>query len=376
MLFRRMIATMNPFQPGRGVLPPLLAGRDSELAAADERLDRMEAGRSPAEDLLFYGPRGNGKTALLLEIERRARERGMRVEALPTPALSGVDRLVRELQEHTGGRQGRFTGVQVAGFGATATPDEPTENLMRLLVSWSNATPDRPLVIVLDEVQSLAPEVAPAFFDGVQQAKPRAAPFLVLAAGTPDAPRRLRQAATYNERGFAQVPVGRLARSETKAALTEPAKAAGRPIAEDAAALLAEQSQDYPYFVQLLGSAAWKAADRAGAPDIPLSLARRGAAEAVAPIERFYEGRYEEAESRRIEPVLKPLALLFAEHGGEVPASALKSLLRPLAERDSVPFDDLGLRQELTDLGVVWSVRPGTWELGIPSFADYLFRRG
>ena len=376
MLFRRMIATMNPFQPGRGVLPPLLAGRDSELAAADERLDRMEAGRSPAEDLLFYGPRGNGKTALLLEIERRARERGMRVETLPTPALSGVDRLVRELQEHTGGRQGRFTGVQVAGFGATATPDEPTENIMRLLVSWSNATPDRPLVIVLDEVQSLAPEVAPAFFDGVQQAKPCAAPFLVLAAGTPDAPRRLRQAATYNERGFAQVPVGRLARPETKAALAEPAKAAGRPIAEDAAALLAEQSQDYPYFVQLLGSAAWKAADRAGAPDIPLSLARRGAAEAVAPIERFYEGRYEEAESRRIEPVLKPLALLFAEHGGEVPASALKSLLRPLAERDSVPFDDLGLRQELTDLGVVWSVRPGTWELGIPSFADYLFRRG
>ena len=376
MLFRRMIATMNPFQPGRGVLPPLLAGRDSELAAADERLDRMEAGRSPAEDLLFYGPRGNGKTALLLEIERQARERGMRVEALPTPALSGVDRLVRELQEHTGGRQGRFTGVQVAGFGATATPDEPTENIMRLLVSWSNAAPDRPLVIVLDEVQSLAPEVAPAFFDGVQQAKPRAAPFLVLAAGTPDAPRRLRQAATYNERGFAQVPVGRLARSETKAALTEPARAAGRPIAEDAAALLAEQSQDYPYFVQLLGSAAWKAADRAGAPDIPLSLARRGAAEAVAPIERFYEGRYEEAESRRIEPVLKPLALLFAEHGGEAPASALKSLLRPLAERDSVPFDDLGLRQELTDLGVVWSVRPGTWELGIPSFADYLFRRG
>ena len=375
MLFRQMTATMNPFQPGRGVLPPLLAGRDAELVVADERLDRMEAGRSPAEDLLFYGPRGNGKTALLLEIERRARERGMRVEALPTPALFGVDRLVRELQEHTGGRQGQFTGVQVAGFGATATPDEPTENLTRLLVSWSNAAPDQPLVIVLDEVQSLAPEVAPAFFDGVQQAKPRAAPFLVLAAGTPDAPRRLRQAATYNERGFAQVPVGRLARSETKAALTEPAKAAGRPIAEDAAALLAEQSQDYPYFVQLLGSAAWKAAAGADAPDIPLSFARRGAAEAVAPIERFYEGRYEEAEFRRIEPVLKPLALLFAEHGGEVPASALKSLLRTLAARDSVPFDDLGLRQELTDLGVVWSVRPGTWELGIPSFADYLLRR-
>ena len=365
----------NPFTPGRGVAPPFLAGREPQLAEADALLDRLAEGKMPAQDLLLCGPRGNGKTTLLLEIEGRARERGLRVDDLPVDALTDRTELVRHLQYRAGALKGEVTGVQVAGFGGTKTPPAPPPATSDLLAAWAGAD-SRPLVILLDEAHALRPEAARGFFDAVQRAKSGHAPFLVLAAGTPDAPRRLRQAATYNERGFAQVPVGRLARPETKAALAEPAKAAGRPIAEDAAALLAEQSQDYPYFVQLLGSAAWKAADRAGAPDIPLSLARRGAAEAVAPIERFYEGRYEEAESRRIEPVLKPLALLFAEHGGEVPASALKSLLRPLAERDSVPFDDLGLRQELTDLGVVWSVRPGTWELGIPSFADYLFRRG
>lgn len=369
-----MIGGGNPFQPGRGVLPPLLAGRGPELEAADERLDRLEAGRPTSEDLLFYGPRGNGKTALLLEIERRARERGMRVEALPTPALSGVERLIRELQEHTGRLQGQITGVQVAGFGATAAPSKPTENLARLLVSWIGAEPRRPLILVVDEVQSLPPEVARPFFDAVQQAKPRTAPFLVLAAGTPDAPRRLLQSATSNERGFERLRVGRLARSATIAALGEPALESGRPLTEDAAEFLGALSQDYPYFIQLLGSAAWEAARRADT-EITIDAARLGAAQCAGRIEEFYEARYREARARRIAPALKPVARLCAEHGGRITASRLEPLLGRLVEEGVVPVDDLSLEDRLSDLGVLWEADLGVWEMGIPSFADYLLRR-
>ena len=238
---------LNPFQPGRGILPPLLAGREVELGTADKALARSTAGRSPSTDLLFYGPRGNGKTTLLLEVERRARERGLRVEALAPPALDGVEKLVRDLQERTGRLKSQVTGVEFIGVGATGVPGAPTENVARLLVSWVNAEPTRPLVIVMDEVQTLPPEVGQPFFDAVQRAKSRATPFLVLAAGTPDAPRRLLRCGTYNERGFEFLPVGRLARQDTNAALSEPARNAGCPLAEDALPLLAEESQDYPY---------------------------------------------------------------------------------------------------------------------------------
>ena len=365
----------NPFQPGRGILPPLLAGRDTELGLADEALAQLTEGRSPSEDLLFYGPRGNGKTTLLLEIARRARERGLRVEALSPAALDGVEGLVYDLQELTGQLQGQVTGVQFAGVGATGIPAAPTKSIPKLLASWINAEPARPLVIVLDELQTLPPEVGRRLFDAVQTAKSGAAPFLVLAAGTPDAPRRLLQFGTYNERGFEFLPVGRLARQDTNAALSVPARNAGRPIEEDALALLAEESQDYPYFVQLLGSAAWKAATPSDSK-ITRSTAERGLTEFGAQVEEFYERRYREARARKVAPVLKPLAQGFAGGGGRLSASRLESLLQALSGEGTVPFDDTALEEELSDLGVVWSVRAGVWEMGIPSFADYVIRRG
>ena len=367
---------LNPFQPGRGVLPPLIAGRERELEMAEERLAVLARGKSPPDDLLFYGPRGNGKTTLRLEVERRARERGLRVQRFPAAALTDHARLVRQLQERAGVLGGRVTGVQVASVGLTETPPAPTEDIDRLFASWVGAAGARPTVITLDEVQALDPDIAWPFFEAIQNAKSGPAPFLVLAAGTPDARRRLREAATFNERGFEPVPVGRLRRPDTTAALTEPAKAAGRSIAPDALALLAEQSQDYPYFVQLLGRAAWDAVAQVRTDEISLPAARRGVAKCRDGIERFYASRYEEAEFRRVEPVLKPLALLFEEHGGRVPHEAFKALLRRAGAGDSVPLDDLGLRVELSDLGVVWSADGAVWEMGIPSFVDYLLRRG
>ena len=366
----------NPFRPGRGVMPPLLAGREPELEAAERLFADLDRGVSPSRDLLYHGPRGNGKTTLLLELERRSRERGFRVEALPVTALRERAALTRLLQERAGALAGPVTGVPVTGIGTTTTPCTPTEDLDALLSDWiGRRGSSRPLVIVLDEVQALVPEPARAFFDAVQRAKSRTAPFLVLAAGTPDATRRLRQAGTFNERGFRRRRVGRLDRPATVAALREPARRSGRPFTDEAAAFLAEQSQDYPYFVQLLGSAAWEAAAKDDT-DISSTPARRGAAVCAIEIEDFYEERYQEAEARRVEPALGPVAALLGESGGPVADSRLKPVLRSLAAGPSLPFDDIALKQELSDLGVLWSPRPGVWEMGIPSFADYLLRRG
>ena len=355
--------------------PPLLAGRESELAAAERCFVRLLEGRSPPRDLSFYGPRGNGKTALLLEIEHRARKRDFRVETLPVDALTDRAGLVRALQERAGALAGQLTAVQFAGFGGSTTPRQPTAEIERLFTAWLGSEAFRPFVLVVDEAQVLAPDGARPFFAAVQRAKSGPVPFLLVCAGTPDAPRRIRQAGTFNERGFTQCRVGRLDRSATLAALREPARASGRPFTEDAAGFLAERSQDYPFFIQLLGSAAWEAAAE-GASEISQRDAQTGAAECADTIEEFYASRYEEAEFRRVESVLKPLARLFAEHEGRVSHDAFKGFLRRVSSEDSIPLDDLDLRRELSDLGVVWSTRSGLWEMGIPSFADYLLHRG
>ena len=354
----------NPYQPGRGVPPPVLAGRKALLEAAAERLGVLAAGRMPSRDLLFYGPRGNGKTTLLIEIERRARKRGLRAEALPVDALTAEEKLVSHLQERAGFLRDHTDGATAA----------PSGDITRLFAAWIRAD-DPPLVILMDEVHALAPDAARPFFDAVQSAKREQQPFLVVAAGTPDAPRRVREAATYNERGFRQLRVGRLARQETVAALAEPAQESGRPLSGEAAALLAEESQDYPYFIQLLGRAAWKAAAENGDGGIGLDAAGRGVAASRPEIEEFYEDRYEEAADRGLAGALEPVAAAFREREGRIASAVLEARLREIAARDSVPLDAASLRNTLRNLGIAWRVSPGVWELGIPSFADFVLRR-
>src|SRR5476651_2494766 len=67
----------NPFSPGAGSPPPELVGRDPILEEARILLGRVKRKR-PEKSMLLTGLRGVGKTVLLNEIERKAREEGYR----------------------------------------------------------------------------------------------------------------------------------------------------------------------------------------------------------------------------------------------------------------------------------------------------------
>ena len=59
----------GPFRAGPGGLPPCLAGRGPVQAACRAFLAEVRRGCPPPREIVFYGPRGNGKTALLVWIE-------------------------------------------------------------------------------------------------------------------------------------------------------------------------------------------------------------------------------------------------------------------------------------------------------------------
>ena len=366
----RQPVQQNPFRPGAGALPPVLAGRSRELALGDQLLDLLGGGGLPSRGLLFFGPRGNGKTTLLARIAEEARRRGLSAERLPAAVISDERRLIRRLQERTGLLRASITGAQAAGFGISANPAPVTEDVEELVLAWIRAS-QSPLVILLDEAHTVEPETGRLFFDAMQEATARSLPFLLLAAGTPDAPRRLRQCGTFTERALERVPVERLERQATLEALTEPAKLAGLPFRENAAAQLAAESQDYPYFIQLLGRAAWDAAGP-GAAAITREASRQAAATARAEMERFYAERYAEGRSRGIAASLIPLATLFSDRGGRVKEAELQPLLAESAKHASVGDDPARLLETLSDLGVLWETRPSEWELGIPSFAEFV----
>ena len=366
-------ARRNPFRPGRGVLPPVLAGRDEELERADRLLGQLAEGVTPAQDLLLYGPRGNGKTALLARIGERASALGLRAERLPVTELDTRVNLVRALQERIA-PPARITGVQAGVLGVTADRPPPTAGVGSLLARWIERA-GAPLVILLDEVHATSPDAGRAFFDAVQTAKTDQLGFLLVAAGTPDAPRRIREMGTHNERAFEQIRIGRLDGRATRDALRQPATLSGVPMTEAAAETLARASQDYPYFIQLLGSAAWDAAERLGAGRIAERAARDGIVQVRPTTEAFYGERYREAQRRGVDEVLLPLASAFVASDGVLGDGGLEPPLQQTAERDRFPGHWTRLREELEDLGVIWETSPGRWELGIPSFAPHVIER-
>ncbi len=339
----------NPFRPGAGTVPPKLTGRDPEIAQARAMLATLAEGQPPPEGKLYFGPRGNGKTVLLARIADEARRLGLRTERFPVSAFRTHEALRDALGENAGA-----TGAVTAN------------HIPKLFASWVQAAP-RPLVILVDEIQTIPPDVARAFLGAVQEAATDALPFCFLAAGTPDAPRRLRKAGTFTERMFEQVPVGRLDRAATTQALDAPATESGLPFGDEAVALLATRSLGYPYFIQLLGSAASaRNADR-----ITPDLAAKGVSAAEPRIQRFYSQRWSEARGHGVDHVLLPLAELLPAHPGQLDDEQLD---RVLASAKS-PMSRADLLDTLTDLGVLWETPSGGWEMGIPSFADYVLRR-
>ena len=368
------VESQNPFRPGAGQMPPYLAGREAELALADTRLRQLAGGTAPAQGILFHGPRGNGKTVLLEHIAARAGDLGLRAERLPPGALRSEGRLVRSLRQRARLTGGRLTGVQLGPLGATAERAEPSTDASDLFEAWIRAD-SAPLVVVVDEAHTVEPAVGRNFFDAVQNASSAGLPFFLIAAGTPDAPRKIRHAGTFAERALERLPIGRLDRAAATQALVKPAEAGGRPIAGNALKLLVGESQDYPYFIQLLGQAAWEAADDADESIISVRTAEKAVAAARTSVEQLFMGRFEEAWEHEIVTALAPLADRMVRRDGRLGDHELRELLGEIAGLESVPFDSASLLLTLRDLGVVWETASGVWEMGIPSFADYTLRR-
>ena len=87
----------SPFQPGPGKLPPYLAGRESEQALIREYLEVLAARDSPASDIILHGPRGNGKTALLLWTRHQAEALGIDVVRFSGKVVPTADSLARRI---------------------------------------------------------------------------------------------------------------------------------------------------------------------------------------------------------------------------------------------------------------------------------------
>jgi hypothetical protein len=382
----------NPFSPGAGSPPPELVGRDRILEEARILLARVKS-KKPEKSLFLTGLRGVGKTVLLNEVERLAREseyRTIAIEAyedkplgpLIAPYLRSLlfelDRIagagdkvrrgLRVLRSFLGALKLTYSDVTV---GLDIDPEKGSADsgdleidLPRLFIAIGEAAEDRnsAVAIFIDEIQYFGSKELGALIMAMHKIQQRQLPLVLLGAGLPILPGLAGQAKSYAERLFSFPDVGALSEEDAARALREPAKAVGVAFESLALEEVFRLTKGYPYFLQEWGYQAWNLAVTS---PITLQIVK-DATVAVTPRldQNFFRVRYD-----RLTPSEKNFLRAMAQLGSGATRTG------DLADALGVKVTSLGpVRAKLIRKGMIYSPAHGDMAFTVPLFDEFMIR--
>ena len=342
-----------------------------------ELLAYLRVGQGAPRDAVLSGPRGNGKTALLRWFRTQIEVSGDDIDVVwLTPSeIPDLDRFATILVPPS-----RFTSLRPdtlsfsIGLGRLGWELGAQSASLALLLTARCAR--RPLVLLLDEAHTLQRDVGRVLLNASQQVSAEA-PFLLVMAGTPGLQPHLNtMSATFWSRGE-KLGIGRLDQTASASALT-------RPLAEqtpsvtfdnDALARVVEESQQYPYFLQLWGAALWTAARSKQVTRIDADVVAIAAREFDQQKSAYYEDRREELERHALLDMAAVVATAFSERA-RLRSSDLNAVIREGLPGEGAFEDVLHCRDRLAAVGYVWKPpAEDLWQPGIPSLMDYVAAR-
>ena len=283
-----MDAARNPFRPGAGTKPKVLAGRDDDLAEALTLAQRVVLG-NPQRSLMFYGLRGVGKTVLLNEIEECFTAEGFIIDHIEVSQdddfrsviSSSLRKLLLRASAVEKAKQLATRALRVLKSFVVTIPDGPDirldlepligtadsgdlqSDLVELFTEVGNAGKggSLSLAIFLDEAQYLDESDFAALIASCHRISQLALPLVVICAGLPQIAGLAGDAKSYAERLFDFRPVGTLEKNEASRALSEPASEEGMTLSKDVLDVGLKATDGYPYFIQEYGKQLWDIAE-------------------------------------------------------------------------------------------------------------------
>jgi len=382
----------NPFAPGAGSPPPELVGRDPILEQARILLGRVKQKR-PEKSLLLTGLRGVGKTVLLNEIERMAKNewyRTIAIEAhedkplapLLAPHLRSVlydlDRLAgagEKVKRGLAVLKGFMNGVKVTvgeiEIGLDIDPEQGVADsgdleidLPNLFVAVTEAAEERKTAVALfiDEIQYFRQKELGALIMAMHKVQQRQLPLVLLGAGLPILPGLAGESKSYAERLFNFPDVGALTQPDAARALREPAQAAGVVFEAPALAEVFRLTKGYPYFLQEWGYQSWNLAP---ASPITLSIVQAATARVIPRLDQnFFRVRFD-----RLTPGEKNFLRAIAQLGPGQQRTG------DIADTLGVNISSLGpVRAKLIRKGMIYSPAHGDIAFTVPLFDEFMRR--
>lgn len=351
---------MNPFKPTAGKNPPMLIGRDHVLEAFAEGIENGPG--APDRLMRITGMRGMGKTVMLNELARHAKDMGWSV--IEETASEGFcQRILDAAMPVT--RVGKMTaGPSILGVSLGSVELDRATLSLRDALRAAIERNGSGLLITLDEVQDASRDEIRALAVAVQHEIRDDEDIAFVFAGLPSMVESVVNGKTLTFLRRA-VPVELLPVGEAEVALSlaSTMRDSGMRITDEIAERLACATHGYPFMIQLVGYHAWQLAHRKGISDIDDETAREGI---VVARERF--------DATVIEPALQRVSgggiaylLAMAEDEGCPSESGAVA-----ARLGKTPQQVATVRARLISEDVIEAPSWGKVSFAIPYMAEYL----
>ena len=265
-------------------------------------------------------------------------------------------------------------------------PDEVTAGLGAVSATWGskgaanpalvntvvNECKKSPLVFLMDEAHTMEPDLCRALLNLSQEIR-NEAPFLLVLAGTPG----LRHFLTTVNASFVErsnkIGIGRLDAQATADAIVKPLNEHGIKIDDSTLAPVVEDSQHYPYFIQLWGAALWGVAKEKELQ----KLTSREVTAAKTRVESVQLDFYEKRKDKLDDLGLLPTTIAIAKAFQDTETTTRDTLKKVIA--DNLPVDSLTTQPVNEHLRTfvrhdfIWrSPQMTLYEPGIPSLMTHI----
>ena len=372
----------NPFTPGTGHSPPLLAGRDEETRLLALMLDRLNGprtaeqaklAREPFPPIKIVGPRGAGKTALLGWTKKRAKQQNIRfVTCERLKQDKGQDAVLLLLRDIAGPLKNALSLIKGFGFNVAGKAGASME-LHQANVFFTKVTEavvkKEPLLLLLDEVHHYDLAMLAWLLQGSQKLIAEGYPLGVVLAGTPGLDSHLDKAESTFIVRSEEIYINALSDAATRGALLAPFEKAGVKMMPAALKTLAAQTDNYPFFIQVVGRAAWDEMAASGREVVDARLVARIKERTRARRHSLYAKAYREMRKGQLMPYARQVMKLLDRNGGRaLEDDVIEALVEANAGVDGVKAEEIYV--SLCEDGFIWTDEDETVP-GFPSFFDY-----
>ena len=365
----------NPFTPGFGNSPPVLAGRDDILEQFADAID--DGPGSLGRATLYTGARGTGKTVMLNEVGDIAVERGWLV-INETASEGFITRLVTQilpalLDEHDpNAKKTKLKGVTAPlGIGGLAWDSANSHvvaaglrNQLELLCNLLEEK-ETGLLVTLDEVHRRRASELRDFFAALQHLIREDHDIAFAGAGLPSEVSDLLNddVLTFLRRADRHT-LGAVAQGEVERAIRQTVESAGRTIHPAACARAAQSTGGYPFLIQLVGHHIWR--QHPAENEITFEDVNAGVPAAL----RRMGSLVHETALKDLSHVDRTFLLAMAHDDGPSRLADIGARLGVLVRYSSV------YRQRLIDAQMIHAAGHGLVEFSLPYMRDYLRDHG